>query len=81
MVSAPFLPLKILALLSPVIVSAPAVPIKFSKLVAPAVVSVSSEVLLPLSSNPRVSLPVPPSSLLRLAAEMVGVPLDPVSMR
>ncbi len=38
-------PIKMLALLSPLIVSEPAVPVIFSKLVAPAVVSVSSEVL------------------------------------
>ena len=70
-----------LALLSPLRVSAPSVPPRFSKLVAPAVVRVNSPVLEPPSAKERVSEPVPPSSLDMLAAEIVGVPLEPVSMR
>ncbi len=62
-------------------VSAPRVPVIFSKLVAPAVDNVNAVVLSPLSSNCKVSRPEPPSSFIKLALVIVGVPLDPVSIR
>ena len=52
----------------------------FSKLVAPAVAKVKVPVKDPLSLNWRVSIPAPPSSLVRSALARFGVPLDPVSI-
>ena len=80
-VSAPPLPFKILALLSPFRVSALLPPVKFSKLVALAVVKerVVPAVGVP-SSKDKVSVPLPPSSLVRFAPAIVGVPSLPVNI-
>ena len=72
-------PFKTLTLPSPLIVSPPGEPVMFSKLVAPPVVKFNSLVLLPVKLKFMVSVPAPPSSLVRSAAATAGVPFEPVN--
>ena len=65
--SAPLLPVRLLALASPLSISADVVPVRFSKFVAPAVVRLMVAGGLALSPNESVSVPAPPSSFEILA--------------
>ena len=71
-----------LAFASPLSVSTDALPVKFSKFVAPPVVRLRVVPLATvLSSNDKVSTPVPPSSFAKFALLIFVIPLEPVSIK